>query len=352
MVRTEAGRGPDGRFDTRRIQEVLALGVEGPFLVVLPTNGSPELAFPAPADSVRLEGPTSEAKTHQLRRLVPLALAPGEQVSGARANPVGMPNPTLEKPARDAPPFWTATRLAAWLDSPGDQQIPAAQGVCAPKVEPRVHVAVGQDLTAEEGQLFTTGGRRFAGKVDDATTPLGIFLRSDARLGRRTVKLGGEGRLSLLTPAPGTALPQLSKATIDTARRGFVRAYFATPACFGEGSKWSPPAHARIVSQAHSRAVVISGWEMTPPGAGRDDRYSVAANPGARGGRPKPIRRLLPAGAVFFLELTGSPDANESFVTKLHARSVHDGQDGRDGLGIVLFGAWDGQLVPLSSSQP
>ena len=65
-------------------------------------------------------------------------------------------------------------------------------------------------------------------------------------------------------------------------------------------------------------------------------------------GRPKPTRRLAPAGSVYFLELTGADDAIGRFVDAVWLQAISDDeQDQRDGFGLALLGAWDGVPKPL-----
>ena len=73
------------------------------------------------------------------------------------------------------------------------------------------------------------------------------------------------------------------------------------------------------------RAVAISGWDM-------------------KAKHEKPSRRLVPAGAVYYLRLEGPPEARRRFVETLWFQPISDAeQDRRDGLGQVVFGVWNGQ---------
>ena len=69
----------------------------------------------------------------------------------------------------------------------------------------------------------------------------------------------------------------------------------------------------------------VSGWNLEK---------------GKRG--PKAIRRLVPAGSVYFFELK---DGNPADLAKLWLKSVsdkgQDGQDRRDGFGLAMWGIWD-----------
>lgn len=357
LVRSEAGRDATGKFDTSRIHELLKMQIRGPFLATLGDGNGPKLALPAPADHVRLTRQNADGVVvgHRLVRTVPLKVGSGEAVSDGERAPVGMRRPDLAKPARRSPGYWRAEELMRWLKEPSDAlDVDANHGVVAPKIEWRTHVAVsGSTGTATDGALFTTGGRRFVGKVDGKAQPLALAFQTDAELPAGPVVLGGEGRLSMLEPTEQDLFGPPPPEVLQSARAGFVRAYFATPAHFGTGSTWQPPGSAHVVAQVHGRAQVISGWAMAPE-EGEASSYPCARDRKRYGGRPKAIRRLVPAGAVYFLQLTkptgeepNDPDANERFVRELWGRSVHQGQDAADGFGVVLFGTWDGALVPL-----
>ena len=115
----------------------------------------------------------------------------------------------------------------------------------------------------------------------------------------------------------------------------------ATPACFARGFLPDPAklSHAGVTvtiqAVANNRYQVVSGWD-----------YAFESN-GNRG-RPKPTRRLAPAGSVYFLELTGADDAIGRFVDAVWLQAISDDeQDQRDGFGLALLGAWDGVPKPL-----
>ncbi len=352
MIRTATGRDQRGRFDTTRIDELLGYSVRGPVLATLQEDLSlQELVFPAPADAVRLavEG---DKKSHRLRRLVPIRLRDGDRTDLDGLAPVGMVPPSPEKPARKTPAFWTVADLLAWLSAPTDQVTWSAErGIHAPTAETRVHVRLGEEGTADDGGLFSTSGRRFfhKPKPDRQTkaTRLGLYWETDAPMPEGTVPLGGEGRLAQAGEV-SSALPSIPKAVLDSAAQGFVRVYLFTPASF-EGAQLPNLTGAQVMAQASARALTISGWDMAA-GKLQSGVYKNAALNRKRGG-PKPTRRLVPAGAVYFLRLTGTPEQNQALVRERWARSLcPDAQDQRDGFGLALFGTWDGQLHALTTS--
>jgi CRISPR-associated protein Cmr3 len=80
---------------------------------------------------------------------------------------------------------------------------------------------------------------------------------------------------------------------------------------------------------ATTRAQVVSGWD-----------FEIR--------KPKPTRRLVPRGAVFFLKLDGDEQARSRWIeaTWMHCISDHE-QDQRDGFGLAMLGAWSGECPKL-----
>jgi len=81
----------------------------------------------------------------------------------------------------------------------------------------------------------------------------------------------------------------------------------------------------KIIAAALSRYQTISGWDYEK-------------------GTPKPTRRLVPAGSVYFLNLEGVADI-EAFVNAVWLQAISDDDQSRlDGFGLALLGAWDGVM--------
>ena len=122
-----------------------------------------------------------------------------------------------------------------------------------------------------------------------------------------------------------------------------MRMVLATPAIFSDGWKpgwlrvgqksgapdcWPNGLKLKLVSACIDRWKPISGWSL------EDGRHG--SKPG-----PKPIRRLVPAGSVYFFEIEGDGDAT-TLAKNLWLKSVcDDEQDRRDGFGLALWGIWD-----------
>jgi CRISPR-associated protein Cmr3 len=107
----------------------------------------------------------------------------------------------------------------------------------------------------------------------------------------------------------------------------------ATPALFDDGwkPKWAregrPPGldarddiKLKLVSACVPRWRPLSGWNFEIGKTG-----------------PKAVRRLAPAGSVYFFEVSGAASA----LARLWLRPVSDQpQDRRDGFGLALWGTW------------
>ncbi len=118
------------------------------------------------------------------------------------------------------------------------------------------------------------------------------------------------------------------------------RAVLLTPACFTQGFRPTWLLQTRhgvtptLIGAAVGRPAVVSGWDYA-----------------ARPGRPKPARRLAPAGSVYFLKLgASSDDAICAWVNAIWMQCVSDdAQDRTDGFGLAALGAWSGVTVDMEA---
>ena len=104
-----------------------------------------------------------------------------------------------------------------------------------------------------------------------------------------------------------------------------------TPAIFKQG--WKPGwindelmgdlkgVKLKLVGVSNGRWRAVSGWSLAPP----------------RG--PKPIRRMVPAGSVYFFEVDKPGDASPLADLWMHSVS-DDKQEQRDGFGLAVWGNW------------
>lgn len=346
-VRTQEGMTENGQFDSQQIERLLQLNVRGPLLVALDDAG--EIAtwfFPAPTDCLIIQ---EGEKSTQGKRLW---VRPVEIPAGAMTDLEGVhlvsPHPVVkQKPHKDAPHFWDWEILQTWLLQPGND--PEAKdlaeiGVTGLTAENRVHVRIDAETgTADEGFLFQTNGLEFAATPQDGRLKTlskfrqyALAVETDATLAPGVDFLGGERRIVAWTPSE-----QSFPACPDEIRRAIVaqkhcRLVLATPALFAQGYlpewvKQIPGLTVKVVAATVARYQAISGWDMKQ-----------------KQNAQKPSRCLAPAGSVYFLSLAGDEQAIERFINTIWMHSVSDdAQDRRDGFGLALLGAWDGEIQPL-----
>lgn len=322
--RSRLGPDADGQY-----AYTLARGLRGPFLVELDAQGEiGRYGLPAPADAIlfgergpeRIEPllpaePPAGVLT-DLDDLLPLAIAPGAP----------------EKPAPGAPAFWSWESCLEWLRKPARGNWSSAWSFEGPAPEGRTHVSIASDrLTAHEGALFSTEGRRYeAGRGSGARSlALAIAPDDEAGLADGWGTLGGERRLARWAKV-GKALPELPGDLLEAiVRHKACRVMLLTPAMFAGGFRpaWllgeREGVKPSLVAAAVRRPDTVSGWNLATR-------------------QRKPTRRLAPAGSVYFVSLEGDEAAIRAWIQALWWRAVSDDeQDRRDGFGVVALGVWN-----------
>jgi len=353
-LRTALGKSAGRIFSPQDAQELLQVEVAGPFPRV-----NAQLFLPAPEDCI----------VHPKRE--PLRATPWSQEKGgcdwpaAGLRPVGLTQTQASedfKPA-EAPAWWPLDRYAAWLT--GEDIAFDEQFLGPAEKEERTHVKIDPSAgAAEESQLFTTAALalshlpryRPGGEADRSRAANGAWrqrevapitltarIRAGSWCGEAAAKfdalhpLGGERRLvhwRVSADADTWTCPQKIRDALAKAER--VRMVLATPAIFRQGWKpgWldealvgSPPGAnvaMRLVGVSIQRWKAVSGW-------------SLAELPGQPRG-PKPVKRMVPAGGVYFFEIIGGSAAD---LADLWLEPVSDDeQDRRDGFGLAAWGIW------------
>jgi len=343
---------PDLDFGGTMPQQLMAIGVAG----VFPTVES-ELYLPAPNDCVWDE------KTGKVFRVQPILLAEGEGVDFPvdGLDPVRL---TKEQAAEDfkaktIPAWWPRSKYEEWLTTtkiefPSDWF--ATDFLAIAKSETRDHVCLDVDTgAAAEGQIFATAGLNvthlprygidrenkklpFDKRYEKITLSARVTIAEKAFEHVERLKtwhpLGGERRLVHWQRSDAAELwtcPEVVKGALESASR--IRMVLATPAIFNHG--WRPDwldaktltgkpfdegPMLKLVGVSNARWKAVSGWSLAPP----------------RG--PKPIRRMVPAGSVYFFEKEGE---GRTLATNGWLRPVSDApQDRNDGFGLAIWGTW------------
>lgn len=311
--------------------KTLSWGIRGPLLAEADGEGW-RLLLPRPLDAVRL-GET-------VYPLVPLRLPEGAGTNLPKdLLPVGLGDPSLKEKPSPLPAWWYWDSFQKWLVSPQTGFQP--RGHQGPTLEVRTHVSLDPSTgTGREGALFQTQGLEFSrqegqeGKRDARSLAqvrrLALVVwPEDGRELRGVHPLGGERRLAYWEEG-GPQIPTPPVEVVDQVlRHRAARVVLLTPSFFHED--FLPQGRslmgAPVVAALVGRAVVVSGWDL-------------------KEGRPKPTRRAVPAGSVYFVRLP--QEWNEARVRAwLDAawfQNIADGeQDRKDGFGLAAVGAWDGK---------
>lgn len=352
--RTALVKAGSGDFSGDIPQRLLQIAVAG----VFPVHAN-ELYLPSPKDAVA--EPNSNGKGIKcLHRVVPQPLTGGCDIPESTLLPVMLSETQASedfKPSNDVPAWWPVRKYVDWLQGNGVSF--DSSFLCSPLQDTRDHVCLDADRGASaEGQIFTTANLNVTHlpRFDvEGTSPWHQRLADVTLSSRITIPdsettllldqqfciwhpLGGERRMvhwqQCLQTITGWKCPDSVKAALASAER--VRMILATPAIFNDG--WKPGwlanglegelsgVNLKLVGASIDRWQAVSGWSMQPhKGTGR---------PG-----PKPIRRMVPAGGVYFFEVKNPGDAAQ--LADLWLQPVSDAeQERRDGFGLALWGVW------------
>jgi CRISPR-associated protein Cmr3 len=338
-----------GRFDKKTIEDLKAIQISGPLPLI---RG--QVYLPAPKDILVKD----EGSLRQAYSIRPVCMRDGEGCDLPEGVlPAMLPESVQEdfKPAK-VPAFWSVEMMIRWLanpkgksfDSPPDpEKIRGLDGFLnLPAKDARTHVRIDPSSGAsDEGMLFETVGLDLSLRGETDGIQMAARVESEKELYDQVTKidrfhtLGGERRLAywiIEESQKGWSCPdEVAKALAGKQR---IRMVLATPAVFSDGWRpgwlngwpkgkapcyWPNGLRLKLVSACTDRWKPISGWSLEKVSRG-----------------PKAIRRLVPAGSVYFFEVL-SGDAGD-LAKNLWLRSVSDeDQDRRDGFGLAVWGLWD-----------
>ena len=340
IARTRLGSKPGRGFvlSPDEAKELFRVALRGPLLA----RGR-ELFVPRPADSLFAATETGRLTLTALRPVTAEAGVGFDEALGSGLLPVGLSeedvaSPELAgKPPRGLVRFWAWSAVEAWLCRRAlEGSDVEGTGLEGPGLEQRLHVALDSSSgTYVDGVLFSTAGLRFA---TPGWQELGLWLEVDeAAMPGRSIRsgagpLGGERRLAEWVPS-NVQLPDVPPAVRGQLTRSgdtvCVRVILATPALFEGGAlpgaggpllSSSGGVATRLVAAAVGRPQTVSGWDFAER-------------------RPKPTRRLAPAGSVYWLELRGPVEARAAWLDRVWGSNVSDAeQDRRDGYGLAFVG--------------
>jgi CRISPR-associated protein Cmr3 len=312
-----------------------AIAVAGPYLLQQSDDGRWRPCFPAPLDAAWHGSDGISTR----RRLVPRPLPSGTMSDLSTLELVGFAKAPEANPgkAQGGPRFWHWTALERWLVAPSDEQSfreaeLAELGVKDLDRDRRIHVGMEPGRrTAEEGKLFASDATSFTRRADVAGRfsverfAIGVDvgdLPTGAKLENGVGALGGERRPSIVRQQEESIFPSmprpLGEALRNTRR---LRVVLATPAIFAAGDMPSAAlcGGARVYAARVDRPQSVSGWDM-------------ATN------APKQVRRMAPAGSVFWLEFPEGTDAAAWAAANWGACLSDNEQDRLDGFGRIFVG--------------
>lgn len=326
-----------GEFDSENLKQIPSNGL---FLAQKDGSDNLKLFAPKPADVIYLKN----KKTNQVEivRLSPKEIGNSDDCGCDLHNDlwlVQMDDNRKGKP-QSGKQFWLLSDYLAWLNGENIsfEQV-EKNGATLPAIEVRTHVAIdGATGTSQDGLLFQTAAYDFANPKKNHhkgwhDTQMGFVIASECDLKKETdlVRFGGEGRLSYLCKTELVENPFRPSEI----RGNRIKLTLLTPAIFGNGwlPKWlnddltgtlpHTSLKVKLKAAAVERWQPVSGWDL--------------ANH-----RPKPMRKAVSAGAIYWLEIQNHQDFDiQKELQKLAYQSVcDDEQDQRDGFGIVAVSEW------------
>lgn len=351
MVRTRfvAGQADVSRDEARRLLEIR---IRGPWLAhFCGADRTPELWLPAPADVTAVRHGDGSESYHAGELLAAGGAQGALWPDGNPALPLLVENVERiggTKTSRPAFPFWSLDDLVHWSLASGRQ--PVAEGRRSKPIRPeyRVHVGIEDSTwTAEPEALFSSAGLRYdmdfgvAAEVIDHRRQAGPPGPSPGAPPQLLV-LGAEARTVACTVVAGSCFPSFAtyrdlyrqriEELLTEGRRIGVRFQLITPGCFGGWQpRWPTELRDKLLAVCLERYVPVSGWDLQAKG-------------------PRSVRRLVPAGSLYFLGPFESSDQTAEAVLELCSAwwgsSLCEEQQGdeesclappsHDGYGLVL----------------
>jgi CRISPR-associated protein Cmr3 len=331
------------------------ISVSGVLLAGIENGRVEEFLVHAPADCAVFEvkQENGKVKDEKSGKLIPLLPLEEEQEDKYLSNLndknkndkklllLGLKKSEQGKPHKDAPRFWRWAEFEKWLLDPKVAERELSEiGIGSLPKDRRTHVEMDYSNKAgKDGGLFETRGLEFTRK-QEGFKKYGLVFQVDygdfrGRITEGIAPLGGERRLVAWRNSSKTfpSCPPEIKTKISE----HCRLVLLTPAVFEDGFlpvwlKTANGVNAEIKAVAVNRYQVISGYDF-------------------KVGKPKPTRRMCPAGTVFFLKLNGDPEAIEKWIDATWFACISDAeQDRKDGFGLAALGTWDGKLLSIEEA--
>ena len=353
-ARTRAGlgklNGDLSKFDKSLGDEVLHIEVSGALLAEVDSHNV-NLLVHAPADCLIVK-PENEGETNRFP-LVPL-----EKDAASCSNLdddlhlLGTTEKVKGKPQSE-PRFWYWAEFEKWLltadkADPIDVKELGHNGLTK---EQRTHVRILDETNGyknkanSDGGLFQTRGLEFTAtnekKQLSSAKKLALVIEVERQnfegeINDGIAPLGGERRIVAWRKSETKLFPDCPpKVREEILRTKACRLILLTPAIFENGFKptWLETAqgiNVKVEAIAVNRAQVISGWGFVKQ-------------------KPKPTRRMCPAGTVLFLKLSEGDIGKWIDNTWFHCVS-DELQDRKDGFGLAALGTWSGEFLKIEEA--
>lgn len=346
--------------NNRDYQKALKKSLIGPFLTCTDINtDKSQILFPAPADSLCLtDTETTETAKSIIYKLTPEQLKENEgtNINSDKIKPVFLQTDNKGKPSKDSPKFWYQNKMIDWLLNDTNIELQAnQQGIQNLPIENRTHVSINQKTqTAKAGHIFQTAGLDFGQhrERDNNKKPekqwgwqneeFGLACQFSAEIPETLRTIGGESRLGYIEQQD-TLIPDCPEGLSQkiNADKAF-RLILVTPAIFTHGylPSWIDEntmtgKYGEMKLRLH--AVSVSRWQ-----AGTSWDMASAGSKNGRGMRS--LKRLVPAGTVYWFESENNVDVNSLWLSSI----AYEGEDkskkeierGKDGYGVTVPGVW------------
>lgn len=326
------------------VDRAKAINVHGPLLMAGKNSTDLKPYFHAPDDSFIYIDNTGK---QCMMRLSPWDVKETCNLPHTSLRPLKFTKKTKQEKAYH---FWSMEDMTKWLIGISSD-IPKNRLNKLPE-ESRIHVKIDSEKgTSDTGMLYSTVSICFPDIPVYDTQEDQLISKILCRV--QTIEnlsgvdpaffcFGGERRVSLLENSDSwPKIPQELLNAVTKSER--LKLQLVTPALFKNGWKpeWldanlegCPPGISgitlKLISAAIDRKIPISGWDY-------DQRKG-------HGGTPKSARYAVHAGAVYFFEVKDgvlTPEIINSLWLHPVSDLAADGQDNRDGFGLVLPGIWN-----------
>jgi CRISPR-associated protein Cmr3 len=334
------------QYTAQQQQQLRAISVQGPIAVQInavkagaakegaakDTSDGITALFPKPNDAFY----HANDSEHNVVALKPEPIGDDEYVDLPKTlQPVLLPISDAPKPPK-GDPWWNAETMYNWLQHEAVASNAAFNnlGWGGPLLESRTHTQLSAESgSADDGNLFQTQNAYFSARQSglNSEARFGFMVNTSTALptSHDHRRIGAEGRVASVKHVQAWPKPPQSLIdAVDAAEN--IRIILATPAVFGDGFI---PAWLRQGGEGRADlgelnlelcAVSNAAWQ---PLSGWD----IAQH------RAKPVRKMVPAGAVYWLK----KPPNRKICEQLWLQSICDDRaDQNDGFGLALLGIW------------